>query len=149
MSEIPYPEGNPITGDPRVGVRFSAPMASITIAATTTLLCAIPGGSGSAQPRTAVIRKIMWSNRNGGNSKLRIGSTDSGTGGTGGNFTQRLPEINMLAGLDGELNENDLPRYEFRSLADDDTDIVGQASVAAVSPNDIQVSIEVEFFGTE
>ena len=122
---------SPKTGDPRLGIRVSPAMASITVAATTTNLHLITPG------RTATIRKIMWSNRNAAVSMLQIGS---------GDFTQRLPEIFMAAGLDGVIGEEELPRYEFRSLADAAEDITAQATVAAVAPNDIQVSIEVEEF---
>jgi len=119
------------TGDPRIGVRFSPAMASIVANLTTIDLHLITPG------RTAVVRKIMWSNRNAAASMLRIGS---------GDFNQRLPDIWMAPGLDGVMVEEELPRYEFRILADVAEDITAQATVAAAAPNDIQVSIEVEEF---
>ena len=131
---------SPKTGDPRVGVRRTSAMASITVAATTTLIHQITPG------RTAIIRKIMWANRNAATGRLRFGSTDAAAGGAGGVYAQRIPEIFIGAGLSGELTEEDLPNYEFRTLVDVNTDIVAQSSVAAVAPNDIQVTIEVEEF---
>lgn len=134
---------NPKTGDPRVGIRRTGPMASIVAATTTTLLYRITPG------RTAVIRKLNWNNRNAASGELRIGSTDSATGGVGGVFTQRQPEIGLPAGLDGQLGEDDLVGYEYRTLVDVTTDIVAQATVGAASPNDIQVSVEVEEFAEQ
>ena len=129
---------SPKTGDPRVGTRISPAMASITVAATTTMLHQITPG------RVAIVRKVMWANRNTQSSRLQIGSTDAAAGGVGGTYTQRLPEIFMGAGLSGVVPEEELPNYEFRSLIEVNTDIVARATVAAVATADIQVSIEVE-----
>ena len=134
---------SPKTGDPRVGIRKTSAMASIVAAATTTLLHAITPG------RTAIVRKVMWNNRNGTTGRLQIGSTDSATGGVGGVFAQRLPEIFMPAGQSGVLTEEDLPNYEFRSLVDVNTDIVAQSTVGAAATADPQVIIEVEELGEQ
>lgn len=131
------------TADPRVGIRITPAMASITAAATTTMLHQVTPG------RTAKIRKLIWNNRNAATGKLRIGSTDSATGGTGGVFTQRIPEVHMPAGQHGTLTEEELAGYEFRLLADVNTDIVAQSTVGAASPNDVQVQAEVEEFGEQ
>lgn len=127
-------EGSPKTGDPRLGIRIAPAMASLIAAATTVTLHPITPG------RTAVIRKVVIANRNAASTRVRIGS---------GDFTQRIPEFFVGAGLDLELNEEELPRYEFRSLADALLDITAQATVAAASPNDIQVLIEVEEFAEQ
>ncbi len=122
------------------GIRFTTPIRSIVAGAATTMLHQVTAG------RTAVIRKIMYNNRNGVGSDLQIGSTNSPVGGIAGAFTQRLPAIDMLATLGDTLTEDQLPAYEFRKYADGATDIVMQATVAAAAPNDVQVMAEIEEF---
>ena len=130
----------PLTGNPRVGVRKTPTLASIVAATTTTMLYQI------TPARTAIIRKMWAINRNVASARLRIGSTDSATGGVGGVFTQRLPEILLLSGQDVEFGENDLPGYEFRRLEAVNTDIVAQSPQGAAAPNDVQIMVEVEEF---
>ena len=136
-------DANPQTGDPRVGLRRTSAMASIVAATTTYVLHAITPG------RTAIIRKVMFANRNAATARLRIGSTDAAAGGAGGAYVQRLPEIFAAAGLSGLIPEEELPNYEFRILVDANTDIVIQSDIGAAAPNDIQVIIEVEEFGEQ
>ena len=112
----------PKTGDPRVGIRVTAPLASIVAGATTTML--YQGTPGT----TFIIRKISWNNRNGAASRLRIGSTNSAVGGVAGVFTQRLVEIFMPAGQHGFVDEDDgLPGWEYRISDDEFSDSVGQS----------------------
>ena len=128
------PDGSPKTGDPRVGVRHTSAMGSIIAAATTVTLHQLTPN------RTAIIRKIMWANRGAVSGVLRIGS---------GDFTARIPEIDIFAGLGGVLTEDDLPNYEFRLLVDVAADITTQSDVGGAAPADIQVMIEVEEFGEQ
>lgn len=126
--------GAPKTGDPRLGIRVASAMASLVAAATTVTLHPITPG------RTAIIRKIIIANRNAASTRVRIGS---------GDFTQRIPEFFVGAGLDLELTEEEIPRYEFRSLVDAALDITAQATVAAAATADVQVLIEVEEFAEQ
>jgi len=127
-------EGSPKTGDPRIGIRIAPAMASLVVALTTVTLHPITPG------RTAIIRKVIIANRNAASTRVRIGS---------GDFNQRIPEFFVGAGLDLELNEEELPRYEFRSLVDAALDITAQATVAAAATADVQVLIEVEEFAEQ
>lgn len=127
-------EGSPKTGDPRLGVRITPAMGSLVAAATSVTLHAITPG------RTAIIRKVIIANRNPANTVVSLGEAD---------FTQRIPDFFVGAGLDLELTEEELPRYEYRSLAGAAVDIVARASVAAAAPDDVQVLIEVEEFGEQ
>ena len=105
-------------------------LVSITIAATSTTLYSVTVGN------TAKITKIFAIARGAASSILRIGRTSAG-------FVQIFPDIFLPAGITVILSEDDLPGYWFREYNDSATDIIGQASVAAVAPNDVQVFVEV------
>ena len=127
-------ESSPKTGDPRLGIRIAPAMVLLVAAATTVTIHPITPG------RTAIIRKIIIANRNPASTFVSIGS---------GDFTARFPDLFVGAGLDLELTEEELPRYEFRSLVDALLDITARASVAAAAPDEVQVLIEVEEFGEQ
>lgn len=67
---------------------------------------ATPSNAGGI-PKLAIIRKVMWRNRTGANGNLVIGFGDRTPAGS--LFNRRYPLILMLAGIDGELGEADLP----------------------------------------
>lgn len=103
--------------------------ASIVAALTTTTLYQITPG------RQARITKIIATNRTGGNGFLRFGY---------GAFTQVFPDLLMLAGIDMEWTEEELPEYWYRDTGSGTTDIVMQSTVGAASPTDVQVFAEIE-----
>lgn len=112
--------------------------ASIIAANTTTTLYQISPGN------TAKLRKLMVTNRTGGNGFLRLGYLNAAA-----TFVQVFPDILLINGVDLELNEADLPNYWWRGTGYNLTDIVAQASVGAASPTDVQVFIEVFEKGAE
>lgn len=106
--------------------------------------------------RRAIIRKIMWNNRTGGDGFLRVGYNDLTPAPGGPNFVQVLPDILMLAGFDGELAEEDLPicGNTLEGFQVDTTPVAGtfgnimlESTVGAAIPNNVQVTLEVEEFG--
>lgn len=137
------------------GIRLQGGMVSIAAVGVVAPSNAVAGWVLSTG-RRAIIRKIMWSNRNPLNSFLMVGYNDLTPAPGGPNFVQVLPDILMLAGFDGELAETDLPicgntREGFQA---DTTPVTGttgnimlEATVAAAIPNDVQVTLEVEEFG--
>lgn len=126
------------------GVRLSSGLVLIVAAAATTRLFTL----GTVVPKRAVIRKVMWHNRSGGNTTLSIGYTTLGAV-----FTPVLPLIYMVNGLDGELDEWHLPvaGNTPQGFCPDTTlvtgtpgDIDAQAAAAGPAPAEVQVIIEVE-----
>lgn len=100
--------------------------------------------------KRAIIRKVMWSNRTAGNTMLRIGYNSLAV-----TFVQCLPDIEMVAGFDGELNVMDIPICgnnplgfcpDTTPLTGTTGTIMGGAVASAAAPNDVQVTIEVEEF---
>ena len=98
--------------------------------------------------KKAVIKKIMWINRTVGAGVLRIGYLTLAAV-----FTAVLPDITMVAGVDGEMTEAELPisGNTIEGFQADTTlvtgslgNIIAQASVAGVAPASVQVTIEVE-----
>ena len=85
--------------------------------------------------RTAIIKRIMWQNNCGGNSNLSLGQ------GLAGAFAAVLPPIVTLNGLDGELNEWDIPNVEIQWTAALPA-ITLESTVAGIN-----VTIEVEEIG--
>jgi hypothetical protein len=108
------------------GIRKASPAVSIVAAATPTALYTLSPG------RIARIRKIMWRNNNGAPAVLDIGT------GLGGAWAQILPSIDMPAGINGSMTEDEIPAIEFVA------NITAQSSAAAAAPNDIELQIEVE-----
>jgi len=128
------------------GVRLSTALVAMGAAANVTVLV-----HTQSPGKRAVIKKIIWHNRTGAPGVLRFGFLTLGAV-----FTQVLPDIFMVAGLDGQLNENDLPicGNTPQGFAADTTAVTGtlgaiqaQSSVAGVAPADVQVRIEVEEIG--
>ena len=126
-------------------------------------LIAVGGGDGGAianslaawtlsPGKTAVIKKIMWLNRIVANAGLLVGFEDLTA--IGGLFRQVLPTIQMVTGVDGEMNEEDLPICGntpdgFKADTVVPTGSLGAIMVqtdgaAGAAPNDVQVIIEVE-----
>jgi len=98
--------------------------------------------------RRAVIRKIRFHNRTGGNGVLRIGYTTLAAA-----FVQVLPDITMLNGLDDAWDEEHIPiggNYPEGFAADTTAgtgtlgDIIIRSDVGGAIPNDVQVTLEVE-----
>lgn len=113
---------------PKGLLRTPASYASIVAAATTTTLYQI------SPNRFAKITKLFAYSAV--TCLLQIGV---------GAFTQVFPDIKLLAGVDRIMTEDEFPEYWFGLYAAGD--ITGQASVAAVSPNDVRVLVEVRETG--
>lgn len=123
-----------------MGVRLTGGLIDILVANTSyTAFTLSPG-------KRAVIKKILWFNNTGGNGFLWIGATIAAA------FTQLLPSILMVNGVDGELGEDEIPicgNTPEGFVADTTVatlttgDIVVQATVGAAAPN-CRVIIEVE-----
>lgn len=97
-----------------------------------------------------ILRKLHWINRTGANGFLRVGYLTNAAIPV---FTQVLPDILVLNGIDGMLNGDELPMcgntpagFEAETTANVGTtgDIVLQASVGAAAPTDLIVAGEVE-----
>jgi hypothetical protein len=125
-------------------VRVAGPLASITVAATTTALYTISLG------RRAIIRKIRWFNHGGANAILQIGYDTLAAA-----WTPVMPDILMVALMDGVMTEDELiiagntPEGFFRdttALTGFAGVIAAQSNIAAVAPNDVEVQIEVDEF---
>jgi hypothetical protein len=113
----------------RTGIRKpSLPIASPVAGAAIALYNITPG-------RSAIIRKIMWHNACGANSSLSLGT------GLAGAFAAVLPAIVTLSGLDGQLNEADLPAVEIPYTAALPS-ITFQSTIAGIT-----VTLEVEEIG--
>lgn len=123
----------------------SSGLISIAFPGVSTPLLAVPTGMKS------VIRKIMWTNRTGGNGYLRIGYIDI----VGAAFQQVLPDILMIGGpaIEDQLVDPNLPIcgnavdgfcLDINPLAGSTGVIVAQSTVAGAAPNDVQVELEVE-----
>lgn len=105
-------------------VRSSLDYESIVAAATSVTLYTLSTG------KTAFLLSLTASNR-AADSILTVGS---------GNFTQLIPDLNVLGGTVQPNHftlDNGLPLKQF------ETNIVGRASVAAADPNDIKVQCSV------
>ncbi|MDD5547100.1 MAG: hypothetical protein PHO67_08120 [Candidatus Omnitrophica bacterium] len=89
----------------RSGIRKqSAVVVSPVTGAAAALYNITPG-------RTAIIRRIMWTNACGAGSNLSLGQ------GLAGAFAAVLPPIVTLTGLDGQLEEGDFPNVEIQWTA--------------------------------
>lgn len=138
-----------------MGIRISGPLVSLT---------AIGAGIGGAVTnaatahtlstgKRAVIKKIMWRNNSLTNGFLLVGYGDRTVAGS--LFRQVLPSILMLAGIDGEMSELDIPNggntpEGFQTDTTAVTGTVGNilvetdaAGVGAI-PANVQVKIEVD-----
>ena len=138
-----------------MGVRLSSGIIS---------LVAISAGDGGAiannvlswnlsTGKRAVLKKILWRNRTGGNGNLLVGYADRTV--AGALFRQVLGSILMVNGVDGELREEDLPicGNSREGFVIDTTAVTGTigdiylgtdcAGVGA-APGNVQVVLEVE-----
>jgi len=140
-----------------MGVRLSSGLLSIT---------AVGGGDGVAlgaaanNPtawtlsigKRAIIRKIMWRNGIALAANLLVGFGDRTVAGS--IFRQVLPNIRMVSGVDGELNEEDLPIVgnSPEGFVADTTPVTGTIGnifvetdgAAGAYPGNVQVSMEIE-----
>ena len=114
----------------RYGIRKQNPVPGVSpvTGAAAALYNITPG-------RTAVIKRIAWQNNCGGNSNLSIGQ------GLAAAFAAVLPPIVTLNGLDGQLNEWDIPNIEIQYTVALPA-ITFESTVAGVI-----VTIEVEEIG--
>ncbi len=85
--------------------------------------------------RTAVIKRIMWTNACGANSNLSLGR------GLLAAFAAVLPPIVTLNALDGQLDEDDIPNVECQYTAALPA-ITFESTIAGIS-----VVLEVEEIG--
>lgn len=128
-----------------MGTPRSSGLISIVAAAATTLLLTVATG------KKAVIQRILWMNRTGGNGFLRIGYVDV----VAGAFQQVLPDILMVNLIEGQVsmiagtlplcgNSPDGFIADTTPAAGATGTIVAQTSVGAAAPTDVQVIIDVE-----
>jgi hypothetical protein len=108
-------------------------MVNIAAAATPTLIHPIPAG------RSAVIRKISWSENAGLAGNLLIGHGAAAT------WVQDMPAIDAPANLSGTMEEDEIPNREFvPSPAGLTTqDIYAQTDVSTA----LAIQVEVEEYG--
>ena len=118
----------------RDGVRFTPPVVSITVAATSTAIYTFPTVPVGSSGTSVMIRKINATNRNAAIVYLVFGETIAAV------WTPRLVPYTLNLNQDFELEERMIPNFEFFSA------VQARASAAAVDPNDVLVSIEVEIF---
>lgn len=148
-----------------MGIRLSSNLITITAVwagdggAITNLqtawnpsLSAATASNAGGIPKLAIIRKIMWHNRTAGNGNLVIGFGDRTVAGS--LFRRRFPLILMLAGIDGELDEANIPisGNTPRGFILDTTPVTGTtgailvgtdaAGVAVATP--VEVTMEIE-----
>jgi len=115
---------------PRTGIRVSSGRVNIAAAATPTLVHTIPAG------RTAIIRKIIWSEMAGLAGDLQIGH------GAGAAWVQDMPNIDAPANMLGTLEQGEIPAVEFRPHTAGLTDQQIYARTTASTNLDIQVEVE-------
>lgn len=115
----------PVT-DYRHGIRKTSALVSVTVPNSGTALYTLSAG------RTAVVRKLHIFNNNAANGIVRLGT------GLAGAFVAAMPGWFVVAGQDLWIREEDLEAVEFTA------NITVSSSVAAVAPNDILITIEVE-----
>ncbi len=108
--------------------------------------------------KRAIIRKIMWRNRTGGNGNLLIGYGDRTVAGSV--FRQVFPSIWMVNGFDGELTEDEIPMaggistgVMHEGFCADTTPVTGtvgniivetDCALVAAAPLNVQVLMEIE-----
>jgi len=128
------------------GRRVSSPLISVVAAATTTAVYTLTG------TQLGIIRKIMWFTNQAGNPTLQVGYTTLAAV-----WTPVMPDIYMLTGIDGELDEANLPvaGNTIQGFQIDATLVTGfagiiavRASAAGAAPNDVRVRVEIEIFGS-
>lgn len=81
-----------------MGIRLTGGIVGILVAATSYTAWTLSTG------KRAIIRKVMWYNNTGGNGFLSIGITTLGAV-----FTEVLPRILMVNGVEGSMDEDQLP----------------------------------------
>ncbi len=115
----------------RQGIRVASPVASVTAAASGTLVLDVPPN------RTAQKRKITIYNHNAAPTNVTFGT------GLAGAFVAATVPIQVLNGMTLILQEEDIPSVEYAA------DITASCSVAAVAPGNVEIQIEAEeYIGT-
>lgn len=140
-----------------MGVRLTGGMVSITAVGAGNgvalgLATANPTAWTLSTGKRAVIKKIMWRCGIAGGANLLVGYGDRTVAGS--IFRQVLPNIRMVTGVDGELNEEDLPiaGNSPEGFVADTTAVTGSVGsifvetdgAAGAYPGDVQVILEVE-----
>ena len=138
-----------------MGTRITGNIQSIT---------GVGGGDGAALAnqvtlhtlstgKRAVIRKLMITNRTGGNVNVWIGYGDLTVAASV--FRQTMPSIFMANGMDTELTEDQIPlngntpqgfAADTTAITGSNGNIIAEASNAAAAPADVQIIAEVEEF---
>lgn len=88
-----------------------------------------------SQGRTARIKKIMLMNNTGGVDTVIFGE------GAAAAWAPRMPAVYMLAGFDEQLDEWQIPQYEFQ------TDIYAISANAGAAPATMDILLELEEIG--
>lgn len=117
----------------RTGIRIPTARVNIAAAATPTLVHTIPAG------RTAVIRKILFSELAGITGDIQIGHGAAAT------YVQDIPNIDAPANLTGILEADEIPAREFLpSPAGTTTQDIYVRTTMSTS---LDIQLEVEEFG--
>lgn len=112
----------------RKGVRLPSPVVSCTVAATSVSLY---NPNVNSDGQTCCIRKISVKNNQVGQVVITIGTGVSPT-------VAGIPPFTVPGGQDTQIPEDLIPNTEFGGQ------ITVMSSAAGVSPNDVQVQVEVE-----
>jgi len=110
------------------GIRKTSQLVAIAAPAANTLIHTL------SQGRTARIKKIMLMNNTGVNDTVVFGEL------VGGVWTPRMPAVYVLTPFDEQLDEWQIPQYEFQS------DIYARSAGAGVGTTE-DCLIEVEEVG--
>lgn len=113
----------------RQGIRATGPLTSL-IANTTAVACFVLTGAN----RTAIIRKIHIMNRTVSTVTVTFGTV------VGVQVAGDLPGYVVMAGLDRQITEEEIPAWE--SIAT----ITAMSTLAGAAPLDVQVCVECEVF---
>lgn len=109
-------------------IRKVSDLVHIVAATTPTLIYTLSEG------RTAKIKKVMLMNNTAVNDFVTFGQ------GAGGAFVAHMPAIVVIANLDGDMGELELPEYEFEA------NIYAQVPVGSVvtggTPVDVQIEVD-------
>jgi len=109
-------------------IRKTSQLVSIAAAAAEALIYTL------SQGRTARIKKIMLMNNTGANDQVIFGELVAGA------WTPRMPAIYVLTPFDEQLDEWQIPQFEFQS------NIYARSATAGVGTTE-DVLIEIEEIG--
>ena len=113
----------------RQGIRATGPLTSL-IANAAAVNCFVLTGAN----RTAIIRKIHIMNRTVSQVTVTFGT------GIGPQVAGDLPGYVVMAGLDRQITEEEIPAWEAIAT------ITAQSTLAGAAPLDVQVVVECEVF---